>query len=326
MKGGETLEITSKVNSVIFDKTGTLTKGKPVVTDFIRIIGYNELQTLTNFDQLKMNAESYLVWLLGSLERNSEHPLASALVSFAEEKLENQLEQTPFAQPSNFLALTGRGAAGMIDGSKVSIGNRAFAIHENMDISQEVEEALQQLEADGKTGMVAGINGTICAVVGVADELKEEAAASVQCMKEMGLDIWMVTGDSTRTARAIASELGLAANRVISEALPATKVETVRKLQSNGGIVAMIGDGVNDSPALAEADVGMSMGTGAEIATEASDMVLVSGKVSDAVCALDLSKVIFRRIQVRLTILRFPHEHITKITFIILRSLSLSLS
>ena len=300
MKGGETLEVASKVDSVIFDKTGTLTKGKPVVTDLIQIASDEELHNLTNFDSLKTNGDDHLVWLIGSLERNSEHPLASAIVSFAEQKLENKLEATPFAQPSNFLALTGRGAAGMIDDNKVSIGNRAFADHEHMHISQKAEDALQQLEADGKTGMIAGINGTVCAVVGVADELKDEAAASILCMKEMGLDVWMVTGDSTRTAKAIAKHLDLPTNRVISEALPSTKVEKVRELQSNGCIVAMIGDGVNDSPALAEADVGISMGTGAEIATEASDMVLVSGRVSDACVALDLSKVIFRRIQMNL--------------------------
>jgi Cu+-exporting ATPase len=297
MKGGETLEVASKVDTVIFDKTGTLTKGKPVVTDLIRVINDEGLSKIINSEPYQMDGDNYLIWLFGSLERNSEHPLASAFVSYAEERLHPLLQQTPFGQPSNFLALTGRGAAGMINGVKVSIGNRAFAEHEHMQVSEDVERTLRDLEAEGKTGMLAGVNGIVCAVIGVADELKDEARASIDCLRNMGLDIWMVTGDSKRTAVAIAKSLNLPSNRVISEALPVTKVDTVRRLQSEGHIVAMVGDGVNDSPALAEADVGMSMGTGAEIATEASDLILVRGKVSDVCVALDLSKVIFRRIQ-----------------------------
>eukprot|EP00980_Cylindrotheca_fusiformis_P004603 scaffold982_cov139-Cylindrotheca_fusiformis.AAC.16 len=297
MKGGETLEIASKVDTIIFDKTGTLTKGKPVVTDIIRLIDEDALLKIASSDISQTDGENYLIWLFGSLERNSEHPLAAALVSYAEERLANLLEEKPFAQPTNFLALTGRGAAGTINGVKVSIGNRAFAEHEQMQISDDVERTLRDLESEGKTGMLAGLNGRVCAIVGIADELKDEAEATIACLRDMGLDIWMVTGDSKRTAAAIAEMLDLPSNRVISEALPSVKVDTIRKLQSDGCVVAMVGDGVNDSPALAAADVGMSMGTGAEIATEASDMILVSGKVSDTCVALDLSKVIFRRIQ-----------------------------
>lgn len=297
MKGGETLEIASKVDVVIFDKTGTLTKGKPVVTDIIRTMDDNTLAKIAGVNPVRMDGNEYLLWLFGSIERNSEHPLASAFVSYAEEKLASYLDSTPFAQPSNFVALTGRGAAGTVNGVKVSIGNRAFAKHESIEISEELEMMLRDIEADGKTAMVAGVNGEVCAVVGVADELKEEAEASINSLRSMGIDIWMLTGDSTRTAVAIAKRLNLPLSQVVSEALPSTKVEMVRKLQSQGRIVAMVGDGVNDSPALAEADVGISIGTGAEIAAEASDMVLVSGKVSDACVALDLSKVIFRRIQ-----------------------------
>ncbi|CAJ1960911.1 unnamed protein product [Cylindrotheca closterium] len=297
MKGGETLEIASKVDAVIFDKTGTLTKGKPVVTDMIRTIDDNALAKIAGVEPIKMDGDEYLLWLFGSVERNSEHPLASAFVSHAEEKLGSFLDSKPFVQPSNFVALTGRGAAGTVNGVKVSIGNRAFAQHENMEISEELEELLRELEADGKTAIVAGLNGEVCSVVGVADELKEEAEASIRTLHDMGIEIWMLTGDSTRTAVAIAKRLNLPLSHVVSEALPSSKVEMVRELQSQGYTVAMVGDGINDSPALAEADVGMSIGTGAEIAAEASDMVLVSGKVSDACVALDLSKVIFRRIQ-----------------------------
>jgi Cu+-exporting ATPase len=300
MKGGETLEAASNVDTVIFDKTGTLTCGKPAVTNFTRVVPDQVLLEIMDSTETKnMGVDNFLIWLLGSLERNSEHPLAAAIVSFAEIKLEALLEDTGFAQPSNFLALTGRGASAMINGKiKVSLGNRAFAARENMKVTEQVEEYLQEIEKEGETAILAGVNGTVCAVLGVADQLKDEASASVEYLKEMGLDVWMVTGDSKRTADAIAEKLNLPPNRVVSEALPFSKVEQVRKLQSEGRIVAMVGDGVNDSPALAEANVGMSMGTGAEIATEASDMVLVSGKVSDVCTALDLSKVIFRRIQV----------------------------
>jgi Cu+-exporting ATPase len=300
MKGGETLEAASNVDTVIFDKTGTLTCGKPAVTNFTRVVPDKVLLEIMDSTETKnMGVDNFLIWLLGSLERNSEHPLAAAIVSFAEGKLEALLEHTGFAQPSNFLALTGRGASAMINGKiKVSLGNRAFAVRESINMTEQVEEYLQEIEKEGKTAILAGVNGTVCAVLGVADQLKDEASASVEYLKEMGLDVWMVTGDSRRTANAIAEKLNLPPNRVISEALPFSKVEQVRKLQSEGRIVAMVGDGVNDSPALVEANVGMSMGTGAEIATEASDMVLVSGKVSDVCTALDLSKVIFRRIQV----------------------------
>jgi len=297
-KGGESLEIASKVDTVIFDKTGTLTRGKPAVTDFTRVVPDNVLLDNMDRNEETMGVDNYLLWLLGSLERNSEHPLAAAIVSFAEQNLGELREEKTFAQPSNFLALTGRGASGYINNKiKVSIGNRAFAIREGMKISDNIEEIMSEMESSGKTAIVAGVNGTICAVLGVADEIKEESLASVSFLKEMGLDVWMVTGDSERTANAIAKKLNISLDRVISEALPVSKVEQVQKLQLEGRCVAMVGDGVNDSPALAEADVGISVGTGAEIATEASDMVLVSGKMSDACTAIDLSRVIFRRIQ-----------------------------
>jgi Cu+-exporting ATPase len=169
-----------------------------------------------------------------------------------------------------------------------------------MDISipDHVEEQMVQLEQEGKTAILAAVDGSVCVVMGVADELKPDAAASIQYLKDtLKVDVWMVTGDNARTARAISQKLGLSPDRVISEALPVAKVRQVKKLQKEGMVVAMIGDGVNDSPALAQADVGMSLGTGAEIAAEASDMVLVRGHVSDVCTALDLSRVIFRRIQ-----------------------------
>jgi len=219
-----------------------------------------------------------------SQERDYEHDIA---------------EQLAYAQPSNFLAMTGRGASGKIFGKiDVSIGNRAFCDIQGFEVNERVEENMQTLERQGKTAIVAAINGVVVVVMGIADELKPDASASIIYLKEkMGLDVWMVSGDNRRTARAIAQQLQLPSNRVIAEALPAAKVEKVQELQRRGRVVAMVGDGVNDSPALVQADVGLSIGKGAEIAAEASDMVLVRGNVSDVCTALDLSRVIFQRIQ-----------------------------
>lgn len=299
-KGGDTVEFASKVDSVVFDKTGTLTKGKPAITDF-KIMMEDEAfwKTISSPNSTTgalQTTKGYLLWLLGSLERNSEHPLASAIVTYAEAFV---TKEQAFAQPSNFVALTGRGASGTIHGdTKVAVGNRAFFESQGLEITDQIEENMQRMERQGKTAILAAVNSCICVIIGLADELKADAAVSVRYMKEeLGLDIWMVTGDNRRTARAIARTLELPIDRVIAEALPVAKVEKVEKLQNEGRIVAMVGDGVNDSPALAQANVGLSLGTGAEIAAEASDMVLVRGNVADVCTALHLSRVIFRRIQ-----------------------------
>jgi Cu+-exporting ATPase len=290
----------SQVDSVVFDKTGTLTRGKPAVTDFVRVVPDSFMSDTIKSDKDAMELDHYLIWLLGSLERNSEHPLAAAIVSYAEEKLETSSpKEKSFSQPSNFRALTGRGASGTINGDiSVSVGNRAFATLMDLSIPTKVEDHMRTIERKGRTAILAAVNGTVCLVLGIADELKPDASASILYLKDIGVDVWMVTGDNRRTANSIARKLNLPPNRVISEALPVAKVEKVRELQSLGRVVAMIGDGINDSPALAAADIGMSLGTGAEIAAEASDMVLVRGNVADVCTALDLSRVIFRRIQV----------------------------
>jgi len=296
MKGGEALEIASSVNSVIFDKTGTLTKGAPAVVDYIHF----EEQPKNLDVPAGMSSEDYLLWLFSSLERSSEHPLATAIVCYGESRLGDEvLKWHPLEQPENFSALTGRGASATIDGKIVAAGNRAFASVLDLLISEDVETCMTRLENEGKTAIMASVNGTICAVMGIADEVKPDAAASIAYLREeLGVEVWMVTGDNKRTAAAISRQLGLPSENVISEAMPATKVEYVRKLQDQGRIVAMVGDGVNDSPALAQANIGMSVGTGAEIAAEASEMVLVKGHVEDVCIALHLSRVIFHRIQV----------------------------
>jgi Cu+-exporting ATPase len=287
MKGGETLEMASKVNAVVFDKTGTLTKGLPTISDFIMITGGRSMD------------RDDLLWLFASLERNSEHPLATAVVTYALDQMDaDYLEDKPLTSPLDFQAKTGRGALGKIDNHTVAIGNRPF-VKDMAAISREVEQIMTQLEEEGKTAILASVNNEIKVVMGIADELKNDAAQTVRYLQDMmGIDVWMVTGDNARTATAIARQLGLAQDRVISEALPVAKVQQVKKLQKAGKMVCMVGDGINDSAAMAQANVGISLATGAEIAIEAADMVLVrEGHVQEVVTALDLSRVIFRRIQ-----------------------------
>eukprot|EP00934_Nitzschia_sp_Nitz4_P007851 Nitzschia sp. Nitz4//scaffold30_size153850//6567//9734//NITZ4_002756-RA/size153850-processed-gene-0.1-mRNA-1//1//CDS//3329547196//7841//frame0 len=296
MKGGETLELASKVDSVVFDKTGTLTQGKPAITDFSVMVPDTVFWKEVIAEEMPRSTKDHLLWLLGSLERNSEHPLATAVVKYAEECLEDRI---PFVQPTSFEALTGRGTAGTIEGKvELAIGNRAFCNLKEVEIPIVVEDAMQRMERQGKTAILAVVNGVICVVMGIADQLKPDARASITYLRDtMHVDVWMVTGDNKRTARAIARQLNLPAERVIAEALPVAKVAKVQQLQSEGRVVAMVGDGVNDSPALAQADVGLGLGSGAEIAAEASDMVLVKGNVADVCTALHLSQVIFRRIK-----------------------------
>ena len=291
MKGGEALEVASKVDSVIFDKTGTLTRGKPAITDFVRVDTDDNL------------TDELLLWLLGCLERTSEHPLAKAVVSYAEDKLpDGYLRDKPFVEPTEFRALTGRGASGVVSGTvKIAAGNRSFAAICNFDVPGSAEKAMQDMELMGKTAILVAVNEKVVLLLGLSDDLKPGARDSIEYLRDvMHVDVWMVTGDNERTARAIALQLGLPTQRVIAEALPAAKLEQVRKLQDEDRLVAMIGDGINDSPALAQADVGISVGTAAEIAAEASDLVLVKGNVEDVCTALHLSRAIFRRIQLNL--------------------------
>ena len=311
-KGGETLELASKVDAIIFDKTGTLTKGKPAVTEFTIVVTELDFwkDVLQQSDDSKLGTKMHLLWLLGSLERNSEHPLATAIVSYADTYLKND---QAYVQPTNFKASTGRGASGSIgENVQVAVGNRAFCGMNSIPIDTDIEEKMRVIERQGSTAIIAAVNGVIVAVMGVADELKADAASAIRHLREeMKVDVWMVTGDNRRTAQAVARKLNFPMDRVLAEALPVAKVQKVQELQKRGYIVAMVGDGVNDSPALAQSDVGLSLGTGAEIAAEASDMVLVKGNVSDVCTALDLSQVIFRRIKVRGVIDLKPVEQYT---------------
>ena len=271
MKGGEALEAASKVNSVVLDKTGTVTRGVPAVTDFLPLMAptssggsccsskkQEKKKDAPKLSDGKPLSKETILWLLGSLERSSEHPLAKAIVAYAEKELSKKkkgssfLEEKPFLQPSDFRSMTGRGAAGYLktdnidgsDTSHVALGNRAFFSSLDNELTEEIDDKMKALEEQGKTAILGAINNQFCVVLGVADELKSDAVATVAYLRnEMKIDVWMVTGDNARTAQAIASQLNLPPQRVVSEALPNAKVHQVKKLQQQGRIVAHVGDG-----------------------------------------------------------------------------------
>lgn len=280
IKGGECLEKLAKTTAVVFDKTGTLTLGRPEVATFL--------------DLEKMGDE--ILYLIGCAEKSSEHPLAVAVVKYCEEKLEGKRD---LFSPPDFKAMTGKGISCVVDGKNVAIGNRSFLAMRGMVVDEEgdIEKSLVDMENEGMTAILVAVNEKICAVVGIADKLKPDSAETIKRLQLMGIEVWMVTGDNGRTARAIARRIGLSDENIIAEALPAGKVLKIESLQSEGKVVAMVGDGINDSPALVQADAGVAIGGGTEIAIEAADLVLVRNAVSDVVVAIDLSKAIFARIK-----------------------------
>ncbi|MDP2959865.1 MAG: heavy metal translocating P-type ATPase, partial [candidate division Zixibacteria bacterium] len=266
IKGGETLETAHQINSIIFDKTGTLTRGEPEVTDIIL------------FD--KLSSEDILFYA-GSAEKNSEHPLGEAIVKKAIH------ENIELKEPGEFKAISGFGIEAKIDNKKILLGNQKLFEENKLEIKDLIPRG-EELAQDGKTPIYLSIDGKISAIIAVADTLKENSKKAVEELHKLGLEIVMLTGDNRRTAQAIAKKAGI--DRVISEVLPEDKVDAVRKLQEEGKIVAMVGDGINDAPALAQADIGMAIGTGTDVAMEASDITLIKGDLSGVVTAIKLSK------------------------------------
>jgi len=290
IKGGEALQHAAKVDAVIFDKTGTLTIGHPIVSDVVRISDSDETSPAVTTEEL--------LWLTGSLERSSEHPLGSSIVRYVEQTLgpERTLAR-PFAEPESFVAMTGRGVSGELDGTPVAVGNRAFMETSSVALPKLAEATMSTLEAEGKTALLVAVRGEAVAVFGLSDMPRPEGRQTVTFLKDMGIAVYMATGDQAVTAAAVGKELGLGPNCVLASASPAEKVQFLKKLQAEGKTVAMVGDGINDSPALAAADVGVAIAAGAEVAVEAADLVLVRDDLVDVVVALDLSRHIFRRIR-----------------------------
>ncbi|WP_342432285.1 heavy metal translocating P-type ATPase [Neobacillus sp. FSL H8-0543] len=264
-KGGEHLEMTHRISTVVLDKTGTVTNGKPVLTDVFT-------------DQLQ---EKDFLSLVGSAEKQSEHPLAQAIVQGIKDK------GIALKDVSEFEALPGFGIKAIVDGKEVLVGTRKLMTINNVSVTNALEK-MNELEKAGKTAMLAAINGQYAGTVAVADTIKETSRTAISRLKDMGLDVIMITGDNQQTARAIAAQAGI--DHVIAEVLPEGKADEIKKLQSQGKKVAMVGDGINDAPALAIADIGMAIGTGTDVAMEAADITLIRGDLNSIADAIFMSK------------------------------------
>lgn len=272
-KGGEHLEATHRLDTIILDKTGTVTNGKPTLTDVIVADGFEEKEILK---------------LVGAAEKNSEHPLAEAIVEGIKEKGIDILSSETFE------AIPGFGIESVVEGKQLLIGTRRLMMKFNIDI-EEVSKSMEELERAGKTAMLIAIDREYAGIIAVADTVKDTSKAAIARLKKMGLDVVMITGDNTQTAQAIAKQVGI--NHVIAEVLPEGKAEEVKKLQASGKRVAMVGDGINDAPALATADIGMAIGTGTDVAMEAADITLIRGDLNSIADAIFMSKMTIRNIK-----------------------------
>jgi len=266
IKGGEYLERSKKLTTIVFDKTGTLTKGEPSVTDILSISSQDVNEVLR---------------LAATAEKGSEHPIGKAIITKAEEK------GLKLSEPTNFEAIPGHGIKATIDGHDVILGNRALLGLSKIK-SEKLEGSLSKLEADGKTTMILAVDGELSGLVAVADTLKENSAVAIKTLSKMGMKVYMLTGDNTRTAQSIGRQLGL--DKVIAEVLPSEKAQKIKELQQKGEVVAMVGDGINDAPALAQADVGIAVGSGTDIAMEAGGIVLIKDDIRDVVASIQLSR------------------------------------
>ena len=274
IKSGEALETAHSVNAVVLDKTGTLTNGKPVVTDLLPAQGFDE---------------TALLHLAASLEKPSEHPLAGAVLAHAKEK------GVQPAQVEGFAAVFGKGVQARLAGKACLAGNAALLAEADVELPGEWQQTINALSEDGKTPLLFAQNGTFAGVVAVADTLKETSIEAVRELQDMGIEVTMLTGDNARTAAAIQKKLGIA--HVVAQVLPQDKARHVAALRSQGKVVAMVGDGVNDAPALAGADVGVAIGAGTDVAIESADVVLMKNDLRDVPAAIRLSKAVIRNIR-----------------------------
>ncbi|MEK6264692.1 MAG: heavy metal translocating P-type ATPase, partial [Clostridium sp.] len=266
IKSGVALETAHKIQTIVFDKTGTLTEGKPKVTDIVTVEGIDQ---------------DYLLQIAASAEKGSEHPLGEAIVKGAEEK---SLE---FKKVESFKAIPGYGIEVSIDGNKIILGNRKLMIESKISL-EKLEEVSNKLAEEGKTPMYIAIENKISGIIAVADTVKENSKKAIEKLHAMGIEVAMITGDNKRTAAAIAAQVGI--DRILAEVLPEDKANEVKKLQAEGKKVAMVGDGINDAPALAQADIGIAIGSGTDVAMESADIVLMRSDLMDVPTALQLSK------------------------------------
>ncbi len=273
IRSGEAIQTLKDVKIVVFDKTGTITKGKPEVTDIIATDGFQEKEVLR---------------LAATVEQGSEHPLGKAILQRAEK------EGINIDKIEEFQAIRGKGVIASVNGKRILAGSRLLMQEYGLDPAP-LESALQRLEKEAKTAMLIAQDNTLSGIVAVADTLKEDSLSTIEELHRMGIKTAMITGDNKRTAEAIASKVGI--DYVLAEVLPDGKMEEIQKLQKEFDIVAMVGDGMNDAPALTQANVGIAIGTGTDIAIEASDVTLVSGNLAGVVSAIRLSRATFRKIK-----------------------------
>jgi Cu+-exporting ATPase len=275
IRGGDALQTAQKLNAIVLDKTGTITKGKPELTEVIS----RQSSVISN--------QTELLRLAASVEKSSEHPLAAAIVEGAKAK------GLLLADATEFDAILGHGVIAKVEGKQVILGNAKMMARENISLS-DLDIAARRLADDGKTPMFVAVDGTLAGVVAVADTVKEDSKGAIAALKQMGLEVVMITGDNERTANAIARQVGV--DRVLAEVLPQDKAHNVQKLQLEGKQVGMVGDGINDAPALAQADVGFAIGTGTDVAIEASDITLIKGSLKGVVTAIQISRATMRNV------------------------------
>jgi Cu+-exporting ATPase len=273
IKGGESLETAHRLQTIVLDKTGTITMGKPSVTDIL---------------PAKDITEDELIRLVASAERSSEHPLGEAIVKAALERGLN------LSNPTSFNALAGHGIEAQVDGHELILGNAKLMRDRNINLTS-FETLAEELASDGKTPMFAAIDGRLAGIIAVADPVKPESRDAITAMQRLGLEVVMMTGDNRRTAEAVARQVGI--TRVLAEVLPGGKADEIKRLQQEKRIVGMVGDGINDAPALAQADVGIAIGTGTDVAIEASDITLIKGDLRGVVTAIALSKATIRTVK-----------------------------
>ena len=273
IRGAEVLERAEKLTTVVFDKTGTLTRGEPTVTDIVTLGAANEEEILR---------------LAAAVEAGSEHPLGEAIVRAAQQR------ELVLPKVEGFEAIPGHGIRGRVDDMAVLLGNRRLFARENINVTT-AEVAMVRMETDGKTAMLVGLDGALAGIVAVADTLKPEAQEAVSALQQEGIEVVLLTGDNQRTAHAIAAQLGI--TQVIAEVLPGDKARIIQDLQQKGKAVAMVGDGVNDAPALAVADIGIAIGSGSDVAKETGGIVLIKDDVRDVVASIRLSRATMRKIK-----------------------------